>query len=160
MDRKTIVPGGEQSNLRRGCGLGHWDYRLCVDGICITIDDCPECLWHQDFDCRLCEFFSPASCRLLNDPHLLHETRVLFSVCREQRAAQIERQRELVQAVYSELKAHGRPLHYTVLARMVADRHPEVGLSAHGVAMMMSAHSRLFERVREGVYTCRRKRGS
>jgi len=160
MDRKPIVPGGEEDSLLRGCGLGHWTYRLCVNDICISIDDCPECLRRKDFDCRGCEFFPPASCPLLNEPYLLRETRTLFSICREQRALEVERQRRLVRAVYSELKAHGRPLHCTVLARMVADRHPELDISSHGIAVMMSAHSRLFERVREGVYRCKRNRGS
>ena len=159
MERDRPKPRDED-RLVQSAGLGHGGYHLWLDGICIYIDDSPECLQREDLDCYFCEFFSPASCRLLNQPYLLRETRSLFRICREQRAAEAERQRDLVDAVYSELQAHGRPLHCTVLARIVCDRHPELDISSHGIAVMMSAHSKLFERVRQGVYKCRKKKRS
>ena len=66
--------------------------------------------------------------------------------------------RTLVRTVYTELAAHGRPLHCTVLARMIADRHPHLDVSPRGIAAIMSAHPDRFERLRPGVYRCRRRR--
>lgn len=73
-----------------------------------------------------------------------------------QRAAQVKRQKQLIHAIRSELQAHGRPLHYAVLTRMVADRHPKLQVSEHRVYKIMAYHPEVFERVTAGVYRCKK----
>lgn len=158
MEDEPRLLGGEEDEVAPASDLGYWTYHLWLDGICITIDDCPECLRRVDFDCQFCEFFCPDRCRLLNEPFLLRETRALFSIYREQRAAYAERHRKVMRTIYTELAAHGRPLHCTVLAHIIADRHPHLDITERGIAAIMSAHPDRFERLRPGVYRCRRRR--
>jgi hypothetical protein len=146
----------EEEDPVPSAGLGYQSEYRWIDGIYISAYDCPDCLKGEDFDCDLCEFYTPVSCRLLHDPYLMQDTRTIFSICREHRAVQLKRQRKLIYTVHSELQAHGCPLHYAVLAHIVADRHPKLQVSEHRVLKIMTSHSELFERVTEGVYQCRR----
>jgi len=153
--------GNEEETTIPPTGLGYRYGYLWIDGVRISPHDYPDCLERDEFDCNLCTFFTPKTCRLLRDPILMEEARTLFDIYREyravQRAAQLERQRALIHAVRAELHTHGRSLHYTVLARMVADRHPELQVSERSVLLIMAHHPDVFERVAEGVYQCRRK---
>ncbi|MBC7250088.1 MAG: hypothetical protein H5T62_07370 [Anaerolineae bacterium] len=138
-------------------GLGYYG-ELCVEGVRISLNHCPDCLKYENFDCYLCSFFAPETCPLLCDPFLMQDVETVISIWREHQAAQTRRQEMLILAVRSELQAHGRPLHYTVLTRMVSDRHPELRVSERSVLLIMTHHPDIFERVAEGVYKCRRKR--
>lgn len=144
-------------------GLGYRG-ELWIDESRILPDRCPDCLKHKDFDCSLCEFFAPETCKLLRDPIMMDDFRTVISIWRESRAAQLRQQaaylrqqQELLDAIQSELQAHGRPLHHTVLTRMVADRNPELQVSERRVVMLMASHPWIFEKVAEGVYQCRRE---
>jgi len=138
-------------------GLGYSE-SIRINGVRISTYDCPDCLRYEEFDCELCMFFTPGDCRLRHDPFLMRETRTLFDIWRERRGVQLRRQRELIRAVHSELEAHGRPLHYAVLARMVADRHPKLQVSEIGVLRIMASHPNVFEKVARGVYRCTKSR--
>lgn len=131
---------------------------IWVDGVRISPHDCPDCLKWEEFDCHQCAFFAPETCHLLRDPFLILDTRTFFVLYRQrfeaQRAAQRKRQQKLIRAIISELRAHGRPLHYTVLARMVADRHAGLQVSERSVLLIMAHHPKVFEKVAEGVYRC------
>lgn len=133
------------------------DYREClwIDGRRVLPYDCPDCLQSDIFDCELCDFFAPWECRLLHHPSLMDEVRTILSIYRERQAARVKRRRVLIRVIHSELQTHGRPLHYTVLARIVADRHPELGVSEGGVLRLVASHPHVFERVVEGVYRSR-----
>ena len=154
MDEHWLAESDGEEDTVPTAGLGYQSEHRWIDGIHISAYDCPDCLKGEDFDCNLCEFFIPVSCRLLRDLYLMQDTRTIFSICRERRAVQLKRQRKLIRTVHSELQAHGRPLHYAVLARMVADRHPELQMGEHGVLRIMASHPDVFERVTGGVYRC------
>jgi len=127
-----------------------------VDGAHISVDDCPACLKGGGADCSQCEFFMPETCRLLRDPFLRKDIQTFFDIERERRLrAQKDHKRRLnrlIRAMHSELQAHGRPLHYTVLARIVADRYPKLRVSESRVLKILNACPKLFGKVTEGVY--------
>lgn len=139
-------------------GLGYPSSAFFIDGVHFSADDCPDCLRRDVYECDVCTFYHPWTCRLRNKPFLMDEFRSLVGIWWEREAAQLRRQRDLIRAIRSELRAHGRPLHYTVLARIVADRHPELEVSEQRVLRTMARHTRLFERVDEGVYRYRHSR--
>lgn len=134
-------------------GLGYRDDCLWIAGQHISVYDCPECLEHDDFDCSQCEFFPPESCQIRRQPVLLYDLRTIRSIYLERRTVSSRQRAELIRAISSELETHGRPLHYSVLARIVADRHPSLRVSEQRVLRIMAACTELFERVTEGVYS-------
>ena len=150
--------GGEEDTVS-WAGVSRREH-IWVDGVRISPYNCPDCLKWGEFDCHHCAFFAPETCQLLHDPFLMLDTRTFFVLYRErfeeQGAAQLKRQQELIHAISSELQAHGRPLHYAVLTRMVTDRHPRLQVTEYGVLRIMSFHPDVFERVAEGVYKCKK----
>ena len=153
MDENWLAESDEEEDAVPAAGLGHRE-QIWIRNVRISPDDCPDCLKSEEFDCNLCEFFTPEICRLRRDQFLVWDIRTLLDIYRERRAAQLKRQQESIRAVRSELQAHGRPLHYAVLARMVRDRHPRLLTTEHGVLKIMASHPDVFERVAEGVYRC------
>lgn len=85
----------------------------------------------------------------------MQDTRLVLDMYRRFETAYRERRQTVIDAIHSELQAHGRPLHYAVLARMVADRYPRLQVSESGVLMTMVHNSDMFERVAVGVYRSR-----
>jgi hypothetical protein len=136
-------------------GIGYRGESLWIDDIRLTTDNCPDCLKRDRFNCNDCTHFEPERCRLRRSALDREEIRHLFDIQREHRLAQLKRQKTLIRAVRTELKAHGRPLHYTVLARMVAERHPKLNVNEHGVLMIMNHHPEEFECIEAGVYKCK-----
>lgn len=135
---------------------------LWLDDVHIQSCDCPDCLQLEDFDCYACEFFSPDECVLLRNPSMQDDLRALFALYRDNRrllAAQWEEKerlhRRLVGAIQSELRSHGRPLHYSVIAQIISDRHPELSTTEPAIARIMSQHPEVFNRVEVGVYEAR-----
>lgn len=138
-------------------GLSFRNENVWVDGVLLTPHDCPECLLLEESDCDLCEFFEPEDCRLLRDPSTREDLRDLFDIYRVRTVAQRRRLESLLLAIRSELQAHGRPLHYTVLARMVTAHYPRLRATEHRVRAVMAWHPEVFECVEAGVYRCRSK---
>jgi hypothetical protein len=159
MDENWLAENEEEGDAVPAAGLGY-DEQVWIGGVRISPYDCPDCLRGEEFDCSQCTFFIPQTCRLRSDSFLMQDTRTIFDIYRErravQRAAQFECQRKLIRAVRSELQAHGRPLHYAVLARIVADRNPTLEVTEKSVLFVMAHHPNVFERVGEGVYECRK----
>lgn len=160
MDENWLAESDGEEDTVPTAGLGY-DEQIWIAGVRISPYDCPDCLEREEFDCFLCEFFTPETCQLRRNPFLMRDFRTLLDLYRERRAiylerraAQLRHQQELIRAVRSELGAHGRPLHYTVLARMVSDRHPDLQVSEYSVLRIMASHPNTFERVAEGVYRC------
>ncbi len=136
-------------------GLSYRDEYVWIDGIHISPDDCPDCLKYEGFDCDLCTFLIPGTCKLLHDPIFMQDVGLLFDIYRERREKQLQRQEAILCVIQTELQAHGRPLHYTVLARMIADRYPTLPVTELGVLRIMALHPNIFEKITEGVYQCR-----
>lgn len=126
-----------------------------IDGINITPDKRPECLWTEDFDCYACGYFDLSSCRLRKDPDFRNDLKTLLDISKEYQERQIERQRQVMDAIKAELKAHGRPLHYTVLARMVQERNPNLEVTERGVLVFMGHHQDIFESQGDGIFRYR-----
>ena len=145
----------EEEDVPPTAGLGY--EALWVEGVMLTPDRCPDCVKNGDGDCAFCEYFAPKDCPLLADAFLWRDVCTIIAIWRERRWRQWEgeeRRWMLLTAVYAELRAHGRPLHFSVLTRMVQDRYPELEVTSHIVLLTMAAHPDRFVKVRQGVYRC------
>lgn len=126
--------------------------RLLIDGVHITSWDCPQCLKLDNSHCVRCSFFEPASCRLRYDLELRYDLKAILDEHRERRCARKTWQRKFVAVLRAELRAHGRPLHYTVLAKIMADRHPALRATESKVLKALACLPEIFEKTDEGVY--------
>jgi hypothetical protein len=140
---------------------GMYGSTFFIDDIRINAFHLPGCLriGHilDDAKCDLCDFFSMHECAIRDDPYLIDDMMIFFVNRRQGSAENRMRKRSKIRAIYSELKAHGRPLHFSVLAQIVAKRHPQLGLSERGVLRTMTWHQEIFENVGEGVFTYRHR---
>lgn len=125
---------------------------LWVEGVHITSWDCPECLRQEIVQCVRCSFFDPESCRLRYDRELRCDLKSILDDYRERLAAKKARKRRFVNALRAELRAHGRPLHYTVLAQIMADRYPGLRPTESKVRTTLAFLPEIFEKTDEGVY--------
>jgi hypothetical protein len=145
----------EEHSKTQLAGLGARGPSLRIGDLRISLHDCPECVEHKEYECTLCEHFSPSSCPLRRRPYYITNLRTILSL-RRQRRFVAEQKRELreklLQAVGSELRAHGRPLHYAVLARIIADRYPGLPVSPRRVLVVLSSNPERFNKLRKGVY--------
>lgn len=130
--------------------------RLTIGGITITPTDHPLCITVgyilPKSRCFNCEYYSPSECPFRRNPHILHEAHILFSGNKHYWKDYRERRDKIINAIYYELKEHGRPLHYDVIARIMKDRHPGLNLNSRRVLRLMSFHPEKFEWVDQGVY--------
>jgi len=76
----------------------------------------------------------------------------LFDIYKKRRQDYEEHRNNVVNAIHTELKSHGRPLHYDVLTKIIQDRYPHLELTALNIVHFMAWHPEKFERVDEGVY--------
>lgn len=123
-----------------------------IDGIRIVSSDCPECLKGEEGQCLGCSFFDAESCLLRHDPELRGDIKFILAEARQRAAAKQARQRRFVKALRAELRAHGRPLHYSVLVKMMADRHPGLRITEARVLGALGSAPEMFEKTYEGVY--------
>lgn len=130
--------------------------RLSIGGILITAHDHPKCIDlgripHKS-QCQVCNFFSESDCPIQKDQTILLETKTLFAQNTRRWQELRDRRDEIVETIYSELKSHGRPLHYEVIAQIMKDRHTRFHLNGTKVLRYMSWHPEKFEWVNSGVY--------
>lgn len=135
---------------------GMFGKTVVVDGIRISQYDGPPCFYLDEAkiftQCNTCTYFSRRNCLLRHDEFLLEDIR-RFTEIRIERAEVLERKRRVItRTIQKELKAHGRPLHYTVIAKIIMGRYPKYRLNAHRVYHYLRWHPELFERVDAGVY--------
>jgi len=135
---------------------GQDGYSLLVDGVRIRPSDAPLCLQsnsdYKEWACDYCDFYSPANCLLKADSLLREDVQRIYSIWAE-RAADLEQKRiDIIEAIHSELKLHGRPLHYTVIAQILRKRHPHLKVTERGVYRFITGSPHLFERLERGVY--------
>jgi len=62
---------------------------------------------------------------------------------------------DVVTAIYTELKGHGRPLHYEVINKIVLDRYPYFKFNSRQIVKIMRNHPEKFEWLDRGVYCAR-----
>jgi hypothetical protein len=125
---------------------------LWIDGIYISPWDCPECLRRDTSRCIGCSFFDPMLCRLRFDPEVRCDLKSILDDIRERMDAVRIEQGQFSIALSVELRAHGRPLHYTVLAQMMSDRHPALRVTESRVYKTLACFPEIFEKIDEGVY--------
>lgn len=139
-----------------GDSVGFFFKSFQIGGRRISLDDLPPCLRREEGDCYNCDFFSSENCRFLRDPHLIDEIRYLFSITKSEQNKQIEefesKREAFIKALRTELLSHGRPLHYTVLAKIVSARYPKLDVTDKRVLLNLNWHPEIFEKLREGVY--------
>ena len=156
MDEGVSQPG--LGKLEEADPLDFVNFRgehLWIDGVHISSWDCPECLKREIVQCVRCSFFIPVTCRLRYDPELRCDLRAILDEHRELLAARSARQRQFISALRAELCAHGRPLHYTVLAQIMIDRHPAFGATEWGVLKLLAGYPNIFDKTGDGVYQAR-----
>jgi hypothetical protein len=129
---------------------------LFVGGSFISAFDYPKCIENgyilKSSECYWCEYFSVSDCPLRHNPDLLHDIHVLFAQ-RKQYLKEIEQRRdEIVDAIYNELKEHGRPLHHEVLTRIIRERYPNLKIKQKTVLFLMQKKPEKFEWLGEGVF--------
>ena len=135
---------------------GMFGKSIVVDGVHLSQYDGPSCIqldkrWSST-QCDSCEFFSPNNCLLRLDEFLLEDIKRFTEIRAEGAEAFARKRRFITKTIYKELKAHGRPLHYTVIAKIIMGRYPKFRLNAHSVYHFLRWHPELFERVDAGVY--------
>lgn len=126
-----------------------------IQGIRITPSDCPDCLQHDEFDCDECTFFIPDDCRLLHNPQMCTELRRHLDVARDRLRKERNRRVALQKAILHELQTHGRPLHYTIVAQILVERHAHLSPRPLQILRVLQTSSTLFECVSEGTYKSR-----
>ena len=136
--------------------------RLCLDinwlsgSWLLTPYDHPDCIEEGHLlkrsNCDLCEFFGYADCPIRHDPEILYDVLAFYAQQARYWVVSEERREVMLEAVYTELKDHGRPLHYETIARIVRGRYPTLGLTPLKILYMMQRNPEKFECVDNGVY--------
>lgn len=129
--------------------------RLFIGGVSFSPFDYPKCVEtehvHQS-QCQTCEFFAKSDCPILNNSSLLHEVKILFALRKRDWQESRDRRDVVIDNIYSELKGHGRPLHYEIVSQIINDRYPKLKLSSWTILKIMTAHPEKFESTDRGVY--------
>jgi len=130
-----------------------------LNGYIINIDNGPACI-RKDArfsfqDCEWCDFFIPKECLLRNDEFLMDEINRLVILRTSRVEARNENRQKIIDALHHELQMHGKPLHFSILADILAHRYPEFHLKPKSVDRLLNWNSHLFERVDRGVYNAR-----
>jgi hypothetical protein len=127
-----------------------------IGGIPITSFDYPQCVEihripHKS-ECHNCEFFAIRDCPIQRNPMILKDVITLFAHNKRYVEEYEERRQIIIETIFTELKEHGRPLHYEVVSRILHDRHPNLKLNSLKVLHLMRWHPEKFEWVDKGVY--------
>lgn len=129
---------------------------IIIDGVYVFPYSGPECIRvgrnRYDHDCEECEFFSPIDCILRYDEFLADDLNRLTAIQQIRNAIKIKKRLRVANIIHKELRAHGRPLHYTYIADIIRTHYPKLKISTHGVYVTIRWHPELFERVDKGVY--------
>ena len=146
----------DSSLLEERMGVGLYGGTLYVNGLHIHLydDDKPACLRGEacdDIPCEECEFLITQECLLQRDPYLAEEIDTLSEIYASQLKAAKDTE-ELAAVIYRELKSHGRPLHYSMIAEIVKGRHPELVVTDRRVYLIMGLHSEWFQCIEPGIY--------
>lgn len=127
-----------------------------VDGLKISPYEGPPCLRGKTTSseeyCGECDYFSPKECLLRFDDNLFEDLNRFVKFRLENQAKQVRRSLVVSRIIHNELKTHGRPLHYSIVFRIISDRHPKLHLTEKSVCKFMSWHPELFECIEEGIY--------
>jgi hypothetical protein len=121
-------------------------------GLKIEIGDPPFCLmeneWDNWEDCDSCEN------SLIRCPLEDRDCRNVARIILEQKKSYYEYNSEeldlLFRIIYAELLHHGRPLHYTVIQKMIVTKFPEYTNNEKLIYQVLLSYKEKIERVNEG----------
>ena len=126
--------------------------RVCyLYSVPITGQDYPSCLGKTDYNCDECSFViedQEGRCRL-------QQSRWLRNLVWNTIApwVKVEKAKDFLrEAIEHELRLHGRALHYTIIARIVVERYPDMNATESSVYQTLWSHPDVFQRVAPGVY--------
>lgn len=134
---------------------------ILVDGFSFKPYNKPACLffdYEKNFNsetCEECDYFLPSDCLLKFDNDLIDEIKSFLLLEQKQYDNQSYKSQNAAQTIYYELKHHGRPLHYSVLAKIIQDRYPSLKMTGKAIYQIIRWHPDLFVRVESGVYQAR-----
>jgi len=141
---------------------GMYGSRFYVGGISFSPFDLPKCVETGQSlpvsQCHMCEFFAEAECPIRKDVFLRKDATILLAL--KKRSWQEYRdQRDIeLDTIYSELKDHGRPLHYEFVAQIINTRYPKLKIHPKRILRLMSSHPEKFENVGKGVYRAKQEK--
>jgi hypothetical protein len=129
---------------------------IIVDGLKISLYDSPPCFRKKnvlsDEDCEACEYFSPRECLLRFDDYLFEDLNRFIAIRAEQQVEQVKRKQIVSDIIHKELLSHGRPLHYSMISKIIIGRYPKLHLTENSIRRFLEWHPELFERIEEGIY--------
>jgi hypothetical protein len=129
---------------------------LSIGGVTISPYDYPECVEYghplPKSRCHICEFFSEKDCPIRRDQTIIEEVHTLYAQRKRYWQEYHKRSDSIAGAIYTELKDHGRPLHYELLAQIMQDRYPHLKLTPKRVLHIMRLNPNKFRWVDNGVY--------
>lgn len=146
-----------QENLQASrAETGLFGKTLVISGIKISRFEGPICLRmrrnDEDDMCNNCDYFSEEDCLLKFDDYLMEDINRITYTQIERNAKIIQRSKLVSKLIYDELKTHGRPLHYSMISKIIIGRYHKMNLTEKSIYHYIIWHPELFERVGEGVY--------
>jgi len=138
---------------------GIFGNHIIVDGISISSRDLPPCLRvldpSPDDCCDTCDYFISNNCLLRFDEFFAEEIYNFNNMRLERQLILLQRSRLVAKIIFDELKKHGRPLHYSIISKIVVDRYPKLNLTKQEVYQFILMHPEIIKRVGEGIYQAR-----
>lgn len=135
---------------------GIYGNTIFVDGVRFSTFEGPPCIRLGqelvDVLCESCEYFSPINCLLKYDEFLVEDIKRQRRIELEHQAKIVHRGRIVTKIIFDELKGHGRPLHYSVITKIIVARYPKLLLNERKISRYLLWHPELFESMGDGVY--------
>jgi hypothetical protein len=145
---------GADFSARTGTGIfGKW---VIVGGVRFSLWDGPPCIYtdkkQPNNHCDDCEFFSPLNCLLRYDEYLLEDIRRFIQIGHDRVEQYRRKERAILKLLHKELRAHGRPLHYTVISRIMISRYPKLKMTIQRTYRYLNRHPDWFDKIDTGIY--------
>jgi hypothetical protein len=154
MDVYDASPAG-LSGTKEGFYFGNWlmpfTIPFRIDRVSISPENYPPCLDQNVFPCDRCNFFGPETCPIMADKANHGLTQLAFQLY--QKLIYVPRGiGDIGEILQKELLDHGRPLHFSLLTRIIIDRYAMKDLSTRTVHQTLRVNPIFFADVGDGVY--------
>ncbi|MHB8806792.1 MAG: hypothetical protein ACYC59_04345 [Anaerolineaceae bacterium] len=130
---------------------------VMIDGVFFSFNDCPPCLEVDSSNCDNCVFFIPSECRIRKNEDIFNTIQAFKEMYLERNYQYVVRSAEIVNSIKKELSDHGRPLHYSIIAKIVGSRYPKLNIKDRTILRIVASHPDLFENLGDGVIQVRKK---
>lgn len=112
----------------------------------------PTCIESDNFDCATCHFFMRNSCPILLDQENLELTRKGFEIYQKLVYWPRGESYNLFEAAQKELLAHGKPLHFQLLSKILIKRYPNLGITDRKLHKILRLNPIFFVNLEDGVF--------